>query len=149
MFEIGEGQVVRRVMTTLVLALVSLVPLAVVLFGQSSSIPYAEFSGPSFGNTKVVYLYPGSYRSIREVDFNNLTLHWFDEAGTSNATVRLKNGGRKWKEQMTVNDVGLESVEYFTPSQYALLMFYWFRPLAVLARKDLLNYSTFRITGSP
>ena len=58
---------------------------------QRSSVPYDSFSGPTFYLTSVSYLYPSNYRSIRKVDFKNLTLNLFDEKA-KRSHHRLKEG---------------------------------------------------------
>jgi hypothetical protein len=98
--------------------------------GQAQPVPYSELAGPAFVNTQIDWLYPSTYRSIREVDFKNLVLRDFDAAGKPRDEVQLSNESRKWGDGTFREEVGLDSVEYLTPAgakgaEYALLIFHW------------------------
>jgi hypothetical protein len=53
-------------------------------YGQTSPVPYAPNSdgpGPSFASSQTAHLFPGTYKSIRNVDFGNLKLPIFGADG--------------------------------------------------------------------
>jgi len=117
----------RQARASLALAILS----PAVLSAEKESVPYAEFYGPLFGNESVNFSCPGHYRSIRDVDYRNLTLHVFGSKGKPPMRVPLKDG--KWtqdKDQMH-DEVGIEEIHYLpkqseAPAEYALLIFSWF-----------------------
>jgi len=88
-------------------------------FAQTSPVPYAD--GPSYSATKEEHSYPGSYRSIRIVDFRNL----------NNGMVPLRNGHYEHNEPNDHSSVDLDSVRYLTPPSrtgegFALVIYSWF-----------------------
>jgi hypothetical protein len=100
------------------------------LFAQAPPVPYAQFFGPDFDNVHVDRAYPGSYPSIRKVDFRNWKLIVFDQTGKQDSVLLLKNGRRKWKGKGEVDEANLEEVAYLTPvgasgPEYALVLFHW------------------------
>lgn len=112
-----------------------LVPVALVLISpsliaQAPQVPYAQFFGPDFDNVHLDHAYPNRYQSIRKVDFRDLRLIVFDQAGKTDTVLRLKNGSRKWKEKGEVDDAKLEEVDYLSPVdassvEYAVVIFRW------------------------
>ena len=97
------------------------------LVGQLSTVPYDDFTGPSFSNVSGMFSYEGAYSSIRKIDFRNFTVHFFEEKGESNKVVRLKQGGYELRNRYGYSSVTLESVKFLTPigapgSEYALLL---------------------------
>lgn len=67
-----------------------------------SPVPYAD--GPSYSATKETHSYPGSYRSIRTVDFRNL----------NDGDVELRNGHYGRDEPFDHYSVDLDSIRYLT-----------------------------------
>jgi hypothetical protein len=98
-------------------------------FGQTSQVPYAQQSdgpGPTFASENVSVSYPGSYSSIRKVDFRNFKIPFFDEKPFS-----LKNGHYKHDESLGHWSIDLESVYYLSTSpsskgSSALVLYSWF-----------------------
>jgi hypothetical protein len=103
-------------------------------FGQTSSVPYAPDSdgpGPTFRNRQVLHSYPGSFSSIRRVDFRNFRFFSFDEAGRPSGSFSLKNGHYKHDEPLSHESVDLDSVHYLGKSSAsngdsALVLLSWF-----------------------
>jgi len=89
-------------------------------FGQTSQVPYAPDSdgpGPTFTSENISLSYPGSYSSIRKVDFRNLK--------------PLKNGHYKDDEPGSHFSMDLVSIYYLStlPSSRggsALVLYSWF-----------------------
>jgi len=82
---------------------------------QTSPVPYADGQGPSYSAVKAAHSYPGSYRSIGEVDFRNL----------NNGQVTLRNGHFQRNEPFFHYNVTLDAVAYMGDN--AALVFYgWF-----------------------
>jgi hypothetical protein len=109
---------------------VALVSISLCLYGQRPSVPYAQFFGPDFDNVRLESSYPGSYQSIRKVDFRNLKLVVFDQTGRPDTVLRLKDGRRKWKEKGEMDEATLEEVDYLPPirpsdPECALVVFHW------------------------
>ena len=84
----------------------------------------------TFHDITVSYTYPGTYRTIRQADFRNLTLHKFDENGPDEG-VQLTNGKFKAEFQNGVGEsVSIDSIYFLPPSpgtqaQYALVLSEW------------------------
>ena len=78
------------------------------LSAQSPSVPYAQFFGPDFDNVSVDRAYPGSWPSIRKVDFRDFKLVVFDQTGKQESVLVLKDGRRKWKEKGEMDEAALE-----------------------------------------
>lgn len=83
--------------------------------GQASPVPYANFLGFSFRNIAPAFSYSGSYTVIRQIDFKNFKIHYFDK------DVQLTNGSFKHRETMGktvlgVEELVLENVHYLTPA---------------------------------
>jgi len=77
--------------------------------------------------TKMEYGYPRKYRSIRDCDIENLTLHLFDDAGAPIQTLRLKDGVFRHKTRSDSLEVTAAPIEYLTAAgapgpEYALLI---------------------------
>ena len=98
--------------------------------GTSPAKPGAPFD-PSVASgiriTKMEYPYSKKYRSIRDCDIENLTLHLFDDAGKPTRSLRLKNGSFQHKDHGDSLEVTAAPVEYLTPAgapgpEYALLI---------------------------
>jgi hypothetical protein len=91
--------------------------------GQSSS------ASSTFDEISVAYTYSGSYPTIRDVDFANLTWHYFDTNGKATFAARLKNGKFDRKSKLFFDSVSLDSV-HFLPSvgaeEYAVGLYDWF-----------------------
>jgi hypothetical protein len=89
------------------------------VFGQTSQVPYAANSdgpGPTFSNSQVGRSFPGSYSSIRQVNFRNLRVPAFDTAGKPAGSISFKNGRYKNDESGTHY-----SEEVDSPPRYSLL----------------------------
>jgi hypothetical protein len=103
--------------------------LAAIALGQTSQVPYAQQSdgpGPTFTSENVSVSYPGSYSSIRKVDFRNFKIPFFDEKPFS-----LKNGHYKHDEPLGHWSIDLDSVYYLSTSpsskgSSALVLYSWF-----------------------
>ncbi len=106
---------------------IALLLISLSLFAQTPTVPYAQFFGPDFDNVRVDHDYPGKYPSIQKVDFRNMHLVVFDQAGKTDTVLKFSNGGRKWKEKNgDVNEARIEAVDYLTPAdEYAFVKFYW------------------------
>jgi hypothetical protein len=108
--------------------------LMVAALGQRSSVPYAPDSdgpGPTFTNEGVNLSYPGTYSSIRKVDFRNFKFAIFDKAGKPAQRFFLKNGHYKHDERDSHSSLDLDSVYYLNtfPSSKggsALVLYRWF-----------------------
>ena len=86
-------------------------------FAQKSSVPYAtngDSTGPTFAVQTESSIFPGSYRSIRSVDFRNL----------NNGRVSLRNGHYERNEDFDHYAVDLDSLVYFSSSA-ALVVYSW------------------------
>jgi hypothetical protein len=83
---------------------------------------------PSFRVTFPRYQYEGSFASVRDVDFRNLTLHVFRERGGVEFSASLKNGSFEARTD-TYDSVKLDSVTYFRTKrsdlEKALVVFTW------------------------
>jgi hypothetical protein len=103
-------------------------------FGQTSSVPYAFGSdgpGPTFESRQLAYSYPGTYSSIRNLNFRNFTFLNFDAVGEPAGDLTLKNGHYKEENQpFGYYSVDLDSVHYLggPPGSGAsvLILFSWF-----------------------
>jgi len=106
----------------------------VAVFSQTSRVPYApgtDGPGPTFTNDTTGLSYPGSYSSIRNVDFRNFNFPASDRAPTPAGSFSLKNGHYKVDEGYVHFSMDLDSVHYLsasTPSKgdFALVLFSWF-----------------------
>lgn len=90
-------------------------------FAQSSQVPYMAGGGPTFAVHTDVRNYPGSYRSIREVDFRNL----------NNGRASLRSGRYERNEQFDHYSEVLDSVDYLQSQShagesFALVVYSWF-----------------------
>jgi hypothetical protein len=109
------------------LALLSL--LATIALGQTSQVAYAPKSdgpGPTFASENVSVSYPGSYSSIRKVDFRNIKIPFFDKE-----SFFLKNGHYKHDEPDDHLSIDLDSIYYLSTSpsskgSSALVLYSWF-----------------------
>jgi len=110
-------------------------------------VPYAQFFGPDFDNVHVNRAYPSNAQSIQKVDFLNMRLIVFDQAGKSDTVLPFRNGTRQWKEKNgDANEAKIEEVDYLTPAdEYALVVFHW---LSIAGGSDTDGYAqVFRLTG--
>jgi hypothetical protein len=90
-------------------------------FGQTSQVPYAPDSdgpGPTFTTENISLSYPGSYSSIRKVDFRNLN-------GKPAGSFSLKNGNYKDDEPGSHFSMDLDSIHYLSTGS-ALVLYSWF-----------------------
>jgi len=114
--------------------LVLLLILVAAVFGQTSQVPYApgtDGPGPTFTNETVNLSYPGSYSSIRNVDFRNFNFPILDQAGKPAGSFSLKDGHYKHGEPGDRFSMDLDSVYYLSTSTsskggFALVLFSWF-----------------------
>jgi len=108
--------------------------LVAAVFGQTSQVPYApgtDGPGPTFTNETVNLSYPGSYSSIRNVDFRNFNFPILDQAGKPAGSFSLKDGHYKHGEPGDRFSMDLDSVYYLSTSTsskggFALVLFSWF-----------------------
>ena len=104
------------------------------MFSQTSLVPYApgtDGPGPTFTNDATGLSYPGSYSSIRNVDFRNFTFPASDRAAIPAGSFPLKNGHYKVDEGYVHFSMDLDSVYYLSTSTsseggFALVLFSWF-----------------------
>ena len=102
-------------------------------FGQKSQVPYDPDNGvpgPTFSNSHAGQFFPGSYSSIRQVDFRNLRIPVFDRAGKPAGSISFKNGRYKSDEPGSNYAEALHSVHYLSgPSSSkggsALVLYSW------------------------
>ena len=114
--------------------LVLLLFLVAAAFGQTSRVPYApgtDGPGPTFTNDTANLSCPGSYSSIRNVDFRNFTFPASDRAAIPAGSFSLKNGHYKVDEGGVHFSMDLDSVYYLGTSTsskggFALVLFSWF-----------------------
>ncbi len=93
-------------------------------FAQTSQVPYDKLNGgPTFESRQVSIAYPGSYPSIRYVNFRNFTFHSSDD-------ISLKNGRYKLDEPASYFAARLESRHYLGKSprmgESVLVLLSWF-----------------------
>jgi hypothetical protein len=105
------------------LALLSL--LLASAFGQTSPVPYS--GGPGFSNERFLHSYPGTYSSIRKVDFRNFSFFGFEPIGG----VSLRNGRFKHDGPHDVQSVDLDSVHWLgqppaSQGESALVLLSWY-----------------------
>jgi hypothetical protein len=81
-------------------------------FGQTSKVPYAKGSGPTYTIDEISHPYPGSYSSIRKVDFRNLRFLTFDKDGKPAGDFSLRNGHYGFDESNDQQEIDLEAVHY-------------------------------------
>jgi hypothetical protein len=100
-------------------------------FGQTSEVPYAPNSdapGPTFANEQVLYSFPGTFSSIRKVDFRNLR---FPSSDPILGSFSLKNGHYKHDARDDHQSLDLDSIHYLGEStapsgDSALVLLSWF-----------------------
>jgi hypothetical protein len=103
-------------------------------FGQHSQVPYAPDSdgpGPTFTNEQFHYSYPGSFSSIRKVDFRNFRFLGLDNAGKPSERFSLRNGHYKHDEPLDHQSIDLGSIHYLSKSSASngdsvLVLLSWF-----------------------
>ncbi len=76
--------------------------LAACALAQQAPVPYADGDGPTFAAYPDADTWPGSYQSIRKVDFSNL----------NNGEVALRNGHYERNEPDDHYSIDLDSVQY-------------------------------------
>jgi hypothetical protein len=86
--------------------------LVVPLSAQTSAVPYLHFSGPMYNLRPYSYLYPGNYGSIREVDFKNLTVTFWQDHNGRRLFLPLKNGKCEMDFHPGHTTIGLADVHY-------------------------------------
>jgi len=102
------------------------------LFGQTPAVPYDPIVGPTFTNRQFRFQYPGSYPSLRNMNFRDFTFFQnFDAEGKPAGSVALKNGHFGHDEPGDRYLVDLESTYYLGSSaplhqESALVLFSWF-----------------------
>src|SRR5579872_4620986 len=93
-----------------------LLPVIVVsAFGQKSDVPYAPGSdgpGPTYTSKEVHDVYPGSFSSIRKIDFRNFKYLSFDDTGKVADSFALKKGHYKHDEELGHYKIDLDSIHY-------------------------------------
>ena len=102
-------------------------------FGQTSQVPYAAYgdgTGPTFSNSQAGQSYPGSYSSIRQVNFRNFRVPVFDAAGKPAGSISFKNGRYKSDEPGSNYAEELDSIHYLKGSSSsrggsALVLYSW------------------------
>lgn len=99
------------------------------LWAQTSLVPYDQVYGPLFHVGSSSYLYPSRYRSIRDVDFRNLTVSfWKDENGKPRL-FHLRNGECKvdFDHHLLHTSVQLVGLHYLssaeTGREHALVLY--------------------------
>lgn len=103
-------------------------------FGQTSQVPYPPDSdghGPTFTNEQFLYSYPGSFSSIRRVNFRSFRFLGFDNAGKPSGGFSLKNGHYKHDEPLDHHSIDLDSIHYLPKSPASngdsvLVLLSWF-----------------------
>jgi hypothetical protein len=103
-------------------------------FAQTLPVPYApgtDGPGPTFSGQQVSYSYPGSFPSIRNVDFRNFRFPTFDAAGKSSESFLLRKGRFQHDEPSYNSTIDFKSVHYFKRSlssvgDSALVLLSWF-----------------------
>jgi hypothetical protein len=107
-------------------------PLTAEQSSQRTSIPYGgESAGPSFGILTTSFDYPGTFRSIRDIDFRNLTVQVADEKAKPEWHFGLKNGKAEIHDRTELDSFTLDAV-YYLPSSghperdFAIVVFDWF-----------------------
>jgi hypothetical protein len=108
-------------------------PLNCQVRSDNSSVPHDQDygRGPSFHNFSTARTYSGIHRSIREIDFRNLTFYVFDEKGKPQWHFTLENGKREILGRTELDSVTLDAVHYLPSSreskpEYALVLCDWF-----------------------
>jgi hypothetical protein len=81
-------------------------------FGQTAPVPYAPNSGPTYTNDQISHPYPGSYSSIRKVNFGTFRFLTFDKAGKPAGEFSLRNGHYRYDEPLDHQSISLDSVHY-------------------------------------
>jgi len=101
-------------------------------FGQTGDIR------PTFTNKQFVYSYPGSFSSIRKIDFRNFAFVLFDDNGNptpwigNRSKFHLKNGHYKqWGTNIRYASIDLDSIHYLpqfptSDGDSALVLLSWF-----------------------
>jgi len=103
-------------------------------FGQTSQVPYAPNSdgpGPTFTKESVSFSFPGSYSSIRRVDFRNLRLPIFDAEGRPAGSISFKNGRYKYDRPDDHYAEKVTSIHYLSGTSSskddsAVVLYSWF-----------------------
>ena len=103
-------------------------------FGQTSRVPYAPDSdgpGPTFANENAGRSYPGSYSSIRQVDFRNFRYLLFGKSGKTTGSLLFKKGHYEDDEPGSNFSMDLDAIYYLSalPSSKgdsAVVLYYWF-----------------------
>ena len=84
--------------------------------------------GSTFHDVAVNYKYPSTYRNIREVDFRNLPVYYFQRNSNPSYAFPLKSGKYTATSQSEGEEVSLNSVHPLKESgadQYALAIYGW------------------------
>ncbi len=116
-----------------ILPIAGLALLPVIAFAQISTVPYASDSdgpGPTYVSLKQDSAFPGTYSSIRAVDFRNLRVPVFDAAGMLTETFAFKNGHYRYDSPYGHYSEQLDSVCYLSISSLrqgraALVLYSW------------------------
>jgi hypothetical protein len=123
-------------------------------FGQKSDVPYAPNSdgpGPTFSDKKVDDLYPGSYRSLRRIDFRDFTFLNFDKAGRPSRGYALRKGHFQEDDEFNHSSTDLSFVYYLlrpesTTGASALVLLSWFAAAGSSSSGG--NAKVFTLTGN-
>lgn len=97
---------------------------------QASDVPYDGDYGPSLCDLSVKRSYPGSYDSLKDVDFRNLTAHIFYNQGKSELIATLRKGSFERKLKFSYDSVTVDAVHELprnsSGTERALVLFTWF-----------------------
>ncbi len=97
------------------------------LSAQTSPVPYDQLTGPLFHARSSSYAYPGSYRSIRDVDFKNLVVTFWKDRNGRPQLFHLKNGKCETDFHSGHTSVSFKGIHYLSsaePGQEYALAFY-------------------------
>jgi len=79
---------------------------------QTSSVPYDQSYGPLFHLRSSSYVYPRSYRSIHDVDFENLIVTFRSDKNGRPMLIQLRNGKWEVKSHLGQNSIRLGGLHF-------------------------------------
>ena len=123
-------------------------------FAQNSDVPYAPNSngpGPTFSDERVNNLYPGSYRSLSNIDFRDFTYLDFDKAGRPSGRYALRKGHFQQDDEFNHSSMDLASIYYLprestTGAAAALVLLSWFAAAGSSSAGE--NAKVFTLSGN-